>query len=65
MFINSTCNGCGMCVDLCLGKAISLVGDKAVINYEKCLSCAICVNFCPVEAIRHDWEKFYMGIRAD
>jgi uncharacterized Fe-S center protein len=65
MFINNTCNGCGICVDLCLGKAIYLADDKAVINYEKCLRCGICVNFCDLGAIREDWEKMFYGMGAE
>ena len=61
MFINKTCNGCGICVGLCLGKAIYLIDDRAVIDYDKCLACGICENFCPLEAIRQDWEKILSG----
>ena len=51
----STCNGCGKCVDACPVEAMTLVSSndphkpkhkKASINEDICLGCGICVKVC-------------------
>lgn len=51
----TTCNGCGKCVDICPVVAMSLVSandpnrpkhKKAQLNVETCLGCGLCVKIC-------------------
>ena len=44
------CTGCGLCVDVCSQKAIT-VNDLAEVDKEKCDGCGSCVKECPNEAI--------------
>lgn len=43
--------GCGKCYQVCIYDGVDLVGDKYVINDEKCDGCGMCVEICPNEAI--------------
>ncbi len=45
------CTGCEACVEECPSEAISMAGDKAVIDVDACVDCGACVDVCPVEAI--------------
>jgi 4Fe-4S ferredoxin len=47
-----SCIGCGLCVDLCLMKAISLKSLKANINSIKCCGCLLCKEGCPTNSIK-------------
>jgi NAD-dependent dihydropyrimidine dehydrogenase PreA subunit len=49
--INSNCNGCGRCFDVCQQKAISKVGSVYIIDPAKCNGCGLCLTECPFEAI--------------
>ncbi|MFX1314497.1 MAG: DUF362 domain-containing protein [Promethearchaeota archaeon] len=60
------CNGCGKCVIICPVQAIKLIDNKAVINKDKCVECAVC-NFyaeCPVQAIKSTRLKWPRMIRS-
>ncbi|MCL5027317.1 MAG: 4Fe-4S binding protein [Chloroflexi bacterium] len=46
------CNGCGLCVDACREKAISIENDLAVIDRTRCVNCGDCVNTCPFGACK-------------
>lgn len=48
--ISDECIACGACVDGCPVGAISLDGDKAVIDSDACIDCGACAGTCPVEA---------------
>lgn len=50
--ITFACRGCGECVRSCPQKTISLDGEKAEINYGKCIRCFCCQELCPFEAIK-------------
>jgi 4Fe-4S ferredoxin len=49
--INDGCIGCGLCVDLCEVKSISLDSLKAKINPRYCCGCLMCVEGCPTKSI--------------
>lgn len=48
--IGDSCIGCGSCVDECPVSAITLEGDKAVIDANVCIECGACAGVCPVDA---------------
>ncbi len=50
--INDSCIGCGLCVDLCITKAISLDSLKAEINSMYCCGCRVCEEACPTDSIK-------------
>ena len=39
-------------------EEIYISGQKAVIDYEKCTSCGICMNYCRFDAIHHSNQRF-------
>ncbi|MEI7422315.1 MAG: 4Fe-4S dicluster domain-containing protein [Prolixibacteraceae bacterium] len=56
----STCDGCGKCVNVCPVEAMSLVTandpkrplrKKAFLIEERCLGCGVCVRSCPKKSI--------------
>lgn len=48
---STLCLGCGKCVAVCKYDAITVIGNKAVIDPEKCQQCFKCVKVCPYDAI--------------
>ena len=46
------CIGCGACVTVCDGDAITVLDRKAVIDPTKCVECGKCVKVCPYDAIQ-------------
>lgn len=54
-YINSNCNGCGICSQVCLSRKIRM--DDKHPNWNKktlCYMCYACINYCPVKAIQID-----------
>ncbi|MBD3392338.1 MAG: RnfABCDGE type electron transport complex subunit B [Chitinivibrionales bacterium] len=50
--IDTKCDGCGKCVEVCPVDAISgEQGQRHVVNKDKCIGCGICLDVCPVHAI--------------
>jgi Na+-translocating ferredoxin:NAD+ oxidoreductase subunit B len=47
----TSCIGCGACVKVCKYDAITIIGNKAVIDPSKCQLCGRCVKVCPYDAI--------------
>ncbi|PKM87976.1 MAG: aldo/keto reductase [Firmicutes bacterium HGW-Firmicutes-12] len=52
LFITNYCKGCGKCVETCPNFALSLQGNKAVVDHDKCLLCGYCNPVCPMFALR-------------
>lgn len=48
------CKGCGICVNNCPAEAITLSGEKAQVDKEKCILCGYCASVCPQFALRLD-----------
>ncbi|MBN2005262.1 MAG: 4Fe-4S binding protein [Anaerolineae bacterium] len=46
------CTGCGACVEICPGGALTLVENKACLNDALCRGCEACVQACPVGALQ-------------
>jgi len=52
------CNGCGLCISVCLHGGIILVDDPvaAAVDTADCDWCAVCEAVCPTGAIRCAYE---------
>ena len=46
------CIGLGSCAASCPFDAIEIIGDVAVVQYQKCTGCGICVDSCPKHIIQ-------------
>jgi 4Fe-4S ferredoxin len=73
------CDGCGVCVEVCPSRALSMPRpkfgervEKLVIN-DACIYCGACVNACPTDALdvkrkgikySRDIQKSWSGKRA-
>jgi len=54
-YINSKCNGCGICSKVCLSEKISMENNQPIWDKKTlCHMCYACVNFCPNSAIEID-----------
>jgi len=50
----STCEGCGECVDSCPASILSLNGDKKAEvtgSLDECLGCESCVSVCSTGSV--------------
>jgi ferredoxin len=59
------CVGCGACVPECPVGAITVKGDTAVIDENKCVRCGRCHDVCSAEAVRHDSERIPQEVEAN
>ena len=48
------CVNCGLCVSLCITKALYLKEGSYEVDFDidKCILCGLCLNCCPVNAIK-------------
>lgn len=48
------CVNCGVCVSLCMVKALYLKEGSYEVDFDKdkCILCGLCLNCCPVNAIK-------------
>ena len=51
-----SCIACGKCQKVCKFDAITIEGNIAYIDPEKCKACGMCVRECPKNAIHATWE---------
>jgi uncharacterized protein len=51
------CKGCGLCLEICPAKAITLSEKKAVIRAEACIGCGECIVMCRENAIETQWNE--------
>lgn len=49
---HSNCTRCGVCIQACPSKAISMKSNMIVIDYTRCISCFCCQEACPDSAIK-------------
>lgn len=52
-----SCTGCGICMEVCKEKAITLQDYLPVIDPLKCTGCGICATECPCQAISLLWPQ--------
>ncbi len=48
----NSCNGCGICKNVCPANAITITKSKAGVSSAKCVKCYCCVETCPRGAIK-------------
>lgn len=46
------CAGCGICIDRCQVRAVSLEGSVAAVDKDRCIGCGLCVTTCATGAAR-------------
>ncbi len=54
--VDSSCIGCGKCIENCSVNAIKLVDGIAEINKDICTGCAKCIGVCPTRAVKIPWH---------
>lgn len=60
------CRGCKKCAvaEACPSKAVSMCGEKAVVDADRCKKCGVCVGKCPFGAFPKEAEsvcRIYVG----
>ncbi len=51
-YTDTTCTGCGICVQVCPSRKIKMAGGKPVWQEElKCYYCYACFNYCPGQSV--------------
>lgn len=58
------CTGCGVCVNICPQKAITIPNDVAVIDQILCGKCGDCVQACPAGAIKSRAPAYAESIKG-
>ncbi len=54
--VSDDCIGCGICIENCPAKAISMIDGKAAIDNDKCEGCAMCIAVCNNGAVQIPWS---------
>jgi len=49
--VDDSCNGCGICEQVCVTQRIKMKEDKPKWVHNNCNFCYACFNYCPKEAI--------------
>jgi len=52
-YAKDSCISCGLCVDICPTKTISMQGQRPKWDKKTCVQCTACINRCPVRAIEY------------
>jgi len=58
----SACIGCKKCEKACSAGAVTVKDNLAVIDYNKCTYCALCVDECPTGALK---KVYFPSLSAD
>ena len=61
--IKKKCKGCQKCFEHCPPRAIIMVKDKAVIDYDKCIRCFCCQELCPYLMVKVKKPLLYRVLR--
>lgn len=51
------CDLCGLCIEKCMFKAITLEKGNIVMHEDECFGCGLCSYHCPQSAIKLIWTK--------
>jgi pyruvate formate lyase activating enzyme len=51
-YMDSLCNKCGRCIELCAEKAISINSKGVHINRKSCTNCGKCIEVCSPQALK-------------
>jgi len=46
------CTGCGLCLEECDQRALTIVDGKATVDQSRCILCGYCAAVCPIYVIR-------------
>jgi NAD-dependent dihydropyrimidine dehydrogenase PreA subunit len=49
--VSGSCQGCRTCIDRCQMNALTLDGEKVVLNSHRCIGCGLCVSTCPTGSL--------------
>jgi MinD superfamily P-loop ATPase len=58
------CDGCGLCIEYCRFRAISMIENQVTISETACDGCMLCMRICPQKAINmvlSDKSNLYEG----
>ena len=55
--IEAMCVGCGQCALACEAGAFASKWGRAELDEDLCVSCWVCLDFCPVEALEVERDE--------
>lgn len=50
--VDSSCDGCGICIEACNLNNIELIDGSVNFKHNSCNHCSACINKCPKQAIK-------------